>query len=399
MHPHDGDPVIRLDRPEPASDVVEFGATGRPPTRRRWILPTVLAAVVAMAALAYTRGDGHPAAQPSPTAEPTTASPPAEPTTGAATPTAAEVTQLGAPLFGITASWELFGRTGVEVVRIEPASGRITRTPVPSIGSDGPVTFVTTPNGVLVRPLDSVPGYLVRDGQPATLLKGLLTTNGPVLPGPTPSTFWLPRTSPTGDTVIVVDANGSATGASVRLPSGIDGYLRPDGSGNLLLLGTGGVYALGLAGIHRISTGRLLATGQNQLLTFDCDDVAACTLVVTTKATGARRSLGAPPVTPAYSTGAISPNGRTAAVLMSNSDMASVHLLDMATGTLQMLDIQVQQDYDDQATMVWSPDSRWLFIAAQGGTLHAIEAATGKDHQDPRLPTVFQLAIRPAPTS
>jgi hypothetical protein len=53
--------------------------------------------------------------------------------------------------------------------------------------------------------------------------------------------------------------------------------------------------------------------------------------------------------------------------------------------------------------MVWSPDSRWLFVAASGG-LYAVNQRTGQipnlSHTlGPALPQLFQLSMRNVPTS
>jgi len=45
--------------------------------------------------------------------------------------------------------------------------------------------------------------------------------------------------------------------------------------------------------------------------------------------------------------------------------------------------------------MVWSPDSRWLFVAAADGKLVAVNASTGRAELLPApLPAVEQVAIR-----
>jgi len=47
--------------------------------------------------------------------------------------------------------------------------------------------------------------------------------------------------------------------------------------------------------------------------------------------------------------------------------------------------------------MVWSPDSRWLFVVGGGGRLYAIDSSTARvtDLGIP-LPPVDQLAVRNA---
>jgi hypothetical protein len=50
--------------------------------------------------------------------------------------------------------------------------------------------------------------------------------------------------------------------------------------------------------------------------------------------------------------------------------------------------------------MVWSPDSRWLFLAASNGRLLALNARTGALQTfGGQLPNITQVAIRPASDS
>jgi hypothetical protein len=47
-------------------------------------------------------------------------------------------------------------------------------------------------------------------------------------------------------------------------------------------------------------------------------------------------------------------------------------------------------------SMVWSPDGRWLFVAASGGKLVVVNARTGQaEGLGVSLPPVDQVAIRP----
>jgi hypothetical protein len=103
------------------------------------------------------------------------------------------VTQLGHRVLGVRAGWELFvrGSRGLsgppgELVRIQLAKGRLTRTTVPALLSTGPVSFLVQPRTVIIRPFDFVPGYLVPDGRPAERLSGGLSLRGPAVPGPQP---------------------------------------------------------------------------------------------------------------------------------------------------------------------------------------------------------------------
>ena len=90
----------------------------------------------------------------------------------------------------MTAGWELLGYGPDQVVRIEFAQGRIVRTAVPPLLSNGPLSFVVGPSQVIIRPLDLVPGYLVPDGHLARGLTGVLSHGGTLIPGPRPGTAW-----------------------------------------------------------------------------------------------------------------------------------------------------------------------------------------------------------------
>ena len=86
----------------------------------------------------------------------------------------------------------MFARGSATVLRIEFAHGRITRTVVPALASNGPVSFVATPHAAIIRPLDFVPGFLVPDGRPPYALTGALASGGVLLPGTLSGTTTVP---------------------------------------------------------------------------------------------------------------------------------------------------------------------------------------------------------------
>jgi hypothetical protein len=75
-----------------------------------------------------------------------------------------------------------------------------------------------------------------------------------------------------------------------------------------------------------------------------------------------------------------------------------VHLIDLRTGVTTDLDVPVSApggDASEQA-MAWSPDGRWLFVAASGGQLVVVNQRTGRTESlGVSLPAVDQVAIRP----
>jgi hypothetical protein len=299
------------------------------------------------------------------------------------------------PLLGVRARWELFGRGTDSVVRIELAQGRVTTTPLPPLSSSGPITFIATSTGAMVRPLDAVPGYAIPDGKPAAELPGPLDATGPVLPGPDLGHVWIPRAdgAQTVAGMALVGLDGRLAGVSVHFPANSAGFAPPDGAGYMTVYAPGGVYDIRPGFIHRITTGAVLATGPTGWLTLECDEVLRCSMAVIDRSTFARRSLTGS--TTANASGVISPDGRMAAIYTEEpGPNGAVHLIDLSTGADHPLGVSAT---GDDGTFVWSPDSRWLFVAGTDFRLHAFDA-TGKDHDlGVGLPALNQLAVRPAP--
>jgi hypothetical protein len=323
---------------------------------------------------------------------------------------AAKVTILGHPLLGVRARWELFGRGPGEVVRIQFARGRITWTAHPPLSSGGPVTFVTDAEGALVRPIDFVPGYLIPDGEPAREAPGALDAGGPAFPGPDPRHLWVPS-STNDDRMVLVGMDGRRTGPSIAAPPqsspvNTSLFAIPDQTGYLLFPGIGGVYDVRPSGSSRVTTGTVLAVGPTRWLTAECNNHAHCRPVVIDRSTGVRYPLntrlsGAVPST----AGVISPDGATVAVLV-GSPQARIEIIDLVTGTAHALPLRIDLSEVDLGwaweSMVWSPDSRWLFIA--NGDLYAVSQRTGQltnlSHTlGPTLPQLLQLSMRNVPTS
>jgi hypothetical protein len=385
-------------------DVVEFGGPEGPGwwTRRwrRWV-PAVVVIAVAVAIAVHATHGKRPSASATPAPSTVAASSqPAEVDSAGPTSTVPAVTNVGHPILGINDGWELFGRGPDGIVRIEFAAGRVTRTAVPRLLSTGPTWFIVGDHGAIVRPLDFVPGYLVPDGQPAQRLSGLLDDGGIALPGPDGHSVWFtPEAQPIAMTLVGVDGRGA--GASITLPKGTDGFVEPDGTGYVVFGSSGGVYLARPDGSRRITTGSLIASGPSTWLTQDCDDLRRCPTVVTNRTTG-RRHVLAGTILPGDSSfaGPTSPDGAFAATRTTGSveldPTQNVHLIDLESGVDHRFDVPLGP-VDDFAMMVWSPDSRWLFVVGGGGRLYAIDSSTGRvsDLGIP-LPPVDQLAVRNA---
>jgi hypothetical protein len=390
------------------------GASFRLRRRPRLVLLVVTAATVAVAVIAVVRS-GSPAG--SPTAPPRTAGsrqsapgPSSTASSGVVSTSTVSVTILGHPLLGVRARWELFGRGPGVVVRIQFADGRITRTAHPGLLSGGPVTFVTDAEGALVRPIDFVPGYLIPDGEPTREAPGALGAGGPVFPGPDPRHLWVPGGT-NDDRMMLVGMDGRRTGPWIAAPpqsSPINTSLLaiPDQAGYLLFPGIGGVYDARPSGTSRVTTGTVLAAGPTRWLAAECTSRTRCRPVVIDRSTGVRYPLNTRvPLSSRLNdaglsaAGVISPDGATAAVLV-GSPQASIEIINLATGTAHALPLRIDLSEADTGwaweAMVWSPDSRWLFVAAQGD-LDAVNQRTGQitnlSHTlGPALPQLFQLS-------
>ena len=351
-----------------------------------------LAAVVVVTLLQRSAPTSRSAAAPSPSAEAAAAPP------GPAVPPPPSLPRL--PSTGTTtgpggfldpvAQWELFARADTELARIQPRLAQVTRTAVPLLGTTGPVSFLVTADGALIRPLDVVPGVEVPDGRPARAMAPALAPNGPMFPGPDPEHVWVPS----GNALLLRPLDGRP--ATVRIPLPADtspGLVIGDGAGYLLFPGTSGVYEARPDGLRRLTTGALLAVGPRSWIVAECNDRHRCRSELIDRATGAHRDLGpALPVGPVP--GAISPDGETAALYrIEDGGHVDLDLLDIASGQIHPADLEVEQTVMP-GMIAWSPDGR-LFAVAAGGAVRMIDRGSGHAGPiGPPLPPVRQLAIR-----
>ena len=294
-------------------------------------------------------------------------------------------------------NWELFGYGSGWVVRIQFASGRITRTAVPPGLSGGPVTFVVGPHQAIIRPLDFVPGYLVPDGHPARLLPGALGSGGTVIPGPQPGTAWV-QAGFQVTSMPLVRMDGTKAGVFLRLPTGGPRLAIPDGRGYVLADadGPGGLYDVRPGGVRRIA-GMLAAVGPTRWLIVDCRADHRCSNVVVDQAGGARHVLPGPAAEPEPGSppGVIAPDGSAAAVLRVSGNRVTLHLLNLVSGADLQISVSLDQGSAADQTLAWSPDSRWLFVVAAHGELAAVNARTRHaEGLGVELPPIGQIAVR-----
>ena len=383
-------------------EIVEFGrdrSAGRrplPPWVPRVLLACLVLAAVVIVAVRGVNHQGRPAAK---------------------APPPMRVTLVGHRLLGVTAGWELFARGPNELLRIQLAQGKITQTYVPPLETASPdVAFVIGAHEAVIRPSDLVPGYVVPDGGQARPLTGVLSDGGPLVPGPVGSqAAWVASGSPTSPGLSLITLTGHRSGPSIRFQSGgpqVPATAISDGRGDVLVTDNNdfAVYDSG-PGWDRPVPGTVIAIGPTEWLVDACDPLGLhCRDEVVGASSGSQRALpGAPPAGPYYyfdwpPTGVISPDGSTAALAESGrNERLTVHLVDLRTGATRDLNVPVGMSGGDlnvggnanENSMVWSPDGRWLFVAATGGKLVVVDTRTGRvEGLGVRLPAVDQVAIR-----
>ncbi|HEV2887818.1 MAG TPA: hypothetical protein VGX49_12960 [Jatrophihabitans sp.] len=395
----------------------------QPPRRWRWWCALVAAMVVAALLLTRNEHADPLAAQPGGTssrpvvsgsaiaARPLPHSPKqgrglpgsAPPATSTVEPAVAnanlvKVTTLGHPLLDVPADWELFGQGQGIVVRIELRNGRVTRTAVPEVGSARPIFFVVGHDRAIVHPMDSAPGYVVHDGKPATQLPPALDQAASALPGPDPWHVWAETETGTASALSLLTLDGLPAGIQIPIPK--DATVQAsDRAGHVLMFGIGGMYDARPDGMHRITSGTLLAVGPTRWLTLECDENYHCASVVIDRTGGHRHVLATPLDAYEQNSGAISPDGRTAALLQPNGmGTSNVHLLDMTTGRDRVTGVTTSSDQTTGGrTFVWSPDGRWLFVTDGSGRLLAINRTGRSIVVDAPVGAIDQIALRVAP--
>jgi hypothetical protein len=327
----------------------------------------------------------------------------------------------GHRLLGVTGKWDLLARGQDELVRIQLAQGRVTETYVPPLEtSSTAIAFVATAHETIIRPADFVPGYVVPDGGRARLLTGPLAVGGPLVPGVAGTeTAWVPTGPLASSSLSLINLNGQRTGPVIKFRPGgpqLPTTATSDGRGDVLVASSSfTAYDAGPAS-DRPVPGTIIAVGPANWLTVACDSAGQhCRNEVVDSGSGARRVLpGATRPEPYFFTwppaGVIAPDGQTAAVVGrvvagrgGLGPANAVHLINLRTGVTKDLTVGVGGPGSfplgtSTATesMTWSPDSRWLFIAAVGGKLVAVDTRTDRaESLGVTLPPVQQVVVRP----
>ncbi len=95
--------------------------------------------------------------------------------------------------------------------------------------------------------------------------------------------------------------------------------------------------------------------------------------------------------------GVVSPDGSAAAVIVLSPSPVLMYF-DLRTGAESVLRLAMGSAADPAQSLVWSPDSRWLFALDAVGGIQVVDARTRQvtDFRDlaSPLPSLTQLAIR-----
>lgn len=388
--------------------------------RRPWGLYVAVAllivAVTAGAAAQFARHSGDSSGSATPSRSSTEQKPTNSSLVGVAQPTREPVPgsapkarrQGGHPLLtGVPAGWQLVAVTRqilsepFQLVRIVPASGKITTAAGPPLLSSGGVALVVGARQVLIRPWDCVAGYLFpRAGQAQKLTGGPLGSCGYAFPGPGPDQVW--ATDPDHPRQVrLVGFDGTPTGVTLRPRT--DQWARlsvADGAGGLLVHTSHGAYDLHPSGRQRVTTGTVVAIGTTTWLTRPCRS-QDCKLMAINRRTRSRQAVPSPCPADGHPSsaplsGTVSPDGRTAATLCTGSTPNPVlYLLDLATGRGHHVHVRLQDIDTGPAGLVWSPNSQWLFTIDRAGRLIAVDRDTRRVRTlATSLPPLSQLATR-----
>jgi hypothetical protein len=319
-------------------------------------------------------------------------------------PKAVTVTLISRPVLGVRAGWDLFLRGPSDVVDLQLARGRVITTAVPAlVTADPAVSFVVGPHEAIVRSVGNMPGYEIPDGASPRMLPGRLAGYGPLVPGPGTGQVWTLAGPANDPDMELVSLAGRPVGPVIWLQrsSAVRLSAVADGRGYLMLMAAGGnTFDAGPTWYRRVRT-LITAIGPTRWLGTTCPRSGLCREVVIDPYSGAARLLPGRAAAVDSSSlrplGVVAPDGSSAAVLEPVHGHLTLLLLNLSTGASRVLAVQPNQS-GAQETLAWSPDSSWLFVAAAGGRLVAVNARTGQvTGVAIQLPYVSQVVVRPAP--
>ena len=239
-------------------------------SRRRGVLAALVAVVTLGAATALVLHASNGSDAPGRSARRTVTVPPSPPPLGVA-PVSRRV-HLTRQV-GMDRQWLLYVKVPSGLLRIDLARGTTTQTSVPT--ETGPTQLVVTGDHALLHSTSMT--YVVGPDGVAHRLSGWLADSSRLLPDDDDDAVWGVH----GDTVGLVQTGSNEPYRQFELPSTL--ALRdaePVDGGDLAVPGAGGVFDVSASRvIQRITTGQLIATGDDVSLVQECNAAYRCSTV------------------------------------------------------------------------------------------------------------------------
>jgi hypothetical protein len=299
--------------------------------------------------------------------------------------------RLTRPVAGIPLEWQLFGLGTDIVVRVEFTSSTVTRTRFPSV-STSQIFLVPGRHGLVVRPVDTPIGWLVRDDQVPSALPSSVGGIGPVLPGPDLDHLWIQTRSRGSTSMALVDADDGAPLVVVPVPHFATTGPMSDGAGGLLFEGVGGLYRISPAGRLTVSSAIVLAVGQGDLLSLAQGTGGKWRPVLQLRG-GAMEELPVP-IGPQLPHGVLAPDASSVVLYaVDEKRRMSLTVVDLPGGDHRPFDVDIGGVAGD-GTVLWSPDGGRVLCLDTDGRVRVVDPATGVVTDTLDLPPLRQLAAR-----
>ncbi|HYJ75213.1 MAG TPA: hypothetical protein VEV65_06395 [Kineosporiaceae bacterium] len=300
--------------------------------------------------------------------------------------------RLARPVAGVPREWQLFGVGTDVVVRLDLATSQVTRTRIPPLGSSQ-VFLVPGRRRLVVRPIDTPTGWLIRDDEPVAALPSSLAGVGPVLPGPDLDHVWIETRDRGRPSMALVNADGwGSLPLVVPVPEFATVGPLTDGAGGLLFEGVGGLFRIDPAGHLTLSNAIVLAVGRGDLLTLALAGGGIWRSRLQLR--GGTTELLPVPIGPQLPHGVLAPDA-SAVVLYAVDERRRMTLtvVDLPDGGQRPVDVDITGVAGD-GTVVWSPDGGRLFCLDADGRVRVVDPASGTTVDTLDLPPVRQLAAR-----
>lgn len=295
------------------------------------------------------------------------------------------VTTVPATALARSVGWQIVGYGSGRLVRIDPATGRVIVHPGTLLGTENsPQSLISTAGRTYVGGWGS-PGWIVPDGQAASIATGELYDPSQAVPGPDSGHLWIASAQFPGalKTVTLVDWDGHPTGTKITVPSQLSyGSIAADGAGYVLGIGIGGYYELTPSSTRLVTHGVVEAVGRTGFLVYECGDTPQCQAVVIDRASWSRRVIPGLVLDTSYSPiGVISADGRRAAMLQvsytDNAVAVRLQLVDLTSGRSTMVAASMDPNAANAWTAQFSPDGKHLAVVLEGGVVGIVDAANG----------------------